>query len=88
MRTDLSLLDVLAQRMNCTYLSDLRFLSVCRRGQLARKIENIPVEAASVSEWNDALRYLTGRTPAPEQTAEESRNRLIALLQRDEEKGE
>ncbi len=54
------LLQVLACQMNCTYLSDLRFLSERRREELAEKVKNLSSDVASLEEWNDALLYLTG----------------------------
>ncbi len=73
-----SLLELLAQKIGCSYLSDLRFLPAWRREQLAREVEMLPPQDASVFEWNDALCYLTGE--GPEKTAEAARNRLLDLL--------
>lgn len=76
--TEISLLEFLALKLNCVCLSDLRFLPDWRRKQLANEIENIPPQNVSVSEWNDALCYLT--ESEAEKTKEEARIRLISLL--------
>ena len=74
----LPLLDYLAYRAGCTYLSDLRYISCWQRARLARVLEEIPAEAAGLRTWNDALDYLA--QTGPEQTAEDARARLIAAL--------
>ena len=70
-----SLLDTLAARMGCGYLSDLRFLSEWEMERLGRLIEEIPPEEATLEEWNDALEYLTG--DSPEENRERARECLI-----------
>lgn len=74
----LPLLDYLAYRAGCTYLSDLKYLNRWEKVQLAQTLEQIAVEAASLRVWNDALDYLA-QAP-PEQTAEAARSRLITAL--------
>lgn len=75
---NVSLLDVLAVEMRCTYLSDLRLLSNVQKLELARLVEKIPPEEASLDEWNDALEYLIGISA---QTSREmARSRLIWSL--------
>ena len=74
----LPLLDYLAYRAGCTYLSDLKYLNRWEKVQLAQTLEQIAVEAASLRVWNDALDYLA-QAP-PEQTAEAARARLITAL--------
>ena len=74
------LLDHLADRCHCAYLSDLRFLNEAQRRRLACEIEAVSADAASLREWNDALEYLTGRSA--EQTVEEARARLSDCLAR------
>lgn len=81
METDvltLPLLEFLQYKAGCTYLSDLRRLDGWQRVRLARVLEQIPMEAASIHDWNDALDYLA--QAGPEQTAEDARARLIAAL--------
>lgn len=76
----LSLLDELARRIGCTYLSDLRFLDAPGRQALARTLADIPAGAAGLREWNDALVYLSGEPP--ESTAADARARLLERLAR------
>lgn len=71
----ISLLDYLAGRTGCTYLSDLRFLRGWERRRLSREVERLSSASASLEEWNDALDYLTGGPP--EKTAEEAKRMLI-----------
>lgn len=75
---DLSLLELMASRSGCTYLSDLRYLDELQRGQLFRLLEKYPADTADLREWNDALDYLTGQTP--EATAEAARTSLLRAL--------
>lgn len=77
------LLQVLACQMNCTYLSDLRFLSGRRREELAEKVKNLSSDVAYLEEWNDALLYLTGC--GPEETVKEAQRRLAEQLRAPEE---
>ena len=55
----MGLLDILAVRMDCTYLSDLRFLS--RPNTMLRQaVESMPLDDFSEYEWKDAAEYLCG----------------------------
>lgn len=80
MTVEVSLLEVLACRMGCEYVSDLRFLPCGGRERLALEVERIQPQEATLLEWNDALSYLTGA--GPEETAERARASLAALLRR------
>ena len=73
----LPLLEFLAYKTGCTYLSDLLRASGVR---LARVLEGIPAEDADLREWNDALAYLA-KAP-PEETSPKARARLIQVLSR------
>ena len=73
----LPLLDFLAYKAGCQYLSDLPRINGAR---LARELEHIPAESASLHDWNDALDYLTGAPP--EKTAQAARERLIHALEK------
>ena len=53
----MGLLDILAERMNCTYLSDLRFLPRPNEA-LRQAVANMPLAAFSEYEWKDAAEYL------------------------------
>lgn len=79
MKTEQSLLDYLAMRLGCLYLSDLRFLGPWQTVCLIREIKQIPACAAPAREWNDALKYLVGAVP--EQSADLAKKRCIALLE-------
>ena len=74
----LPLLDFLAYRAGCTYLSDLPRATGWQRARLAQALNDIPADAASLHDWNDALDYLIQAPPAP--TAQEARARLMAEL--------
>ena len=76
----LPLLEFLAYKAGCAYLSDLPHASGRQRAQLAHELERVPAEAAALREWNDALDYLA-QAP-PEETAQAARERLIQSLSR------
>ena len=64
MNVEMSLLEYLAYRAGCRWLSDLHCLDGCQRIRLHHVLEQLPPEAAPLREWNDAVTYLTGRQPA------------------------
>ena len=55
----MGLLDILAERMNCTYLSDLRFLPQ-PNAILRRAVADMSLDDFSEYEWKDAAEYLCG----------------------------
>ena len=74
----LPLLEFLAHKCGCEYLSDLPQEAGRRPANLQWILSQIPAEATSLKEWNDALHYLVD---APkEETAQAARTRLIELL--------
>lgn len=73
------LLETLAGRMGCGYLSDLKYLDAAGRRTLRELIRQIPGGQNSVKEWNDALTYLTEQDPAPD--AETARRTLLRELE-------
>lgn len=75
----LSLLDVMALQSGCMYLSDLRRMSNFQKRYLAQDLKDVEANDASLSEWNDALEYITGKK-APRSCAEEAKTALIAAL--------
>ena len=76
------LLDCLAQRSGCIYLSSLRNPTGALREKLEAAVAGIPVQEATLREWNAALAYLYD---APvEMTAERAKARLLQLLQKRE----
>ena len=74
----LSLLEFLAYKAGCPYLSDLPRVSGWQRVRMARELEHIPAESASLHDWNDALEYLV-QAP-PEATPQAARGRLLERL--------
>lgn len=52
------LLDCIAEKTNCTYLSDLRYLKSLE--VVKRVVIGIPLSDYVLEEWQDAVRYLTG----------------------------
>lgn len=77
----LPLLEFLAYRAGCVYLSDLHNASSWQKARLVRELEGMPAEAVTLCEWNDALAYLA-QAP-PEGTAEAARKRLLCALSAD-----
>lgn len=62
------LLDILADAIGCSYLSDLTLLEV--RPQLRRALCRLEADAYPLREWNDAVEYITRKSaafPTPEQ---------------------
>ena len=51
----LPLIDYLAQKARCTYISDLRKL------KRTTKVQQIPEEVYSMDDWNEALMYMSNR---------------------------
>lgn len=60
------LLETLARRMGCAYLSDLKYLDTAGRAALAELVRGTDPARAPREEWNDALTYLTGQPPQPD----------------------
>lgn len=85
MTFEIPLLDALSIQADCDYLSDLRCLSGWQKMRLARALERVPADAASLKEWNDALDYLV-RDP-PQETAQAARERLIQSLSQPRQTG-
>ena len=53
------LLEYLADKTGCMYLSDLRFTDNPKK--LSKYINKIDTKEYSLHEWNDAVNYLTDR---------------------------
>lgn len=45
------LLETLARRLDCAYLSDLKYLDPARRRELAELVRAMPEQEASCREW-------------------------------------
>ena len=65
MQVEVHLLDYLAWRAGCTYLSDLHRLGPGQRAKLRRALAELAPGCAPQREWDDAVAYLTGGPPAP-----------------------
>jgi len=64
----MGLLDILTEKMNCTYLSDLRFLP--RPNQALRQaVASLSLDDFSEYEWKDAAEYLCQVKCATEEDA-------------------
>ena len=74
----LHLVDYLACRAGCEYVSDLHRLDAVQRVRLRYEIERLAPEDARLCEWNDALAYLAGRPP--EADAEAAREKILLCL--------
>ena len=69
----MGLLDILAEKMNCTYLSDLWFLPQ-PNAALRQAVASLPLDDFSEYEWKDAAEYLCGVNCA---SAEDARNTIL-----------
>ena len=69
----MGLLDILAEKMNCTYLSDLRFLPQPNVA-LRQAVASMPLNDFSEYEWKDAAEYLCGVKCT---NAKEARNTIL-----------
>ena len=76
---NISLLDVIQGWARCVFLSDLHDLSDEQCVALKRTIIRLPSEAAALTEWNEAIAYLSGR-PSDEMTSEQAKAKLIDYL--------
>ena len=75
----MSLIDLLAYRMGCTYISDLKNAAAQGDGpRLLHAITNTRAEDHPLREWNDMLDYLFS-APA-EGSAKDARMKAISLL--------
>ena len=75
---DVSLVDFLAKEMDCAYISDLTHLPPWQQQRLAAVLEQLPSEAASQREWDDALNYI--EMLPPQSDAEKDRQCLLSAL--------
>lgn len=74
----LHLLDYLSRETGCAYLSDLHHPKGELLSKLTESVALLPVQAASLREWNAALSYI-GSMPL-ELTAERAKASLLAYL--------
>ena len=80
-----SLFDAMVVQTRREYLSDLKYLQDWELIRLGRTLEQVPANAATLFEWNDALAYLAAAPP--DQTQEAARERLITFLTRPRDAG-
>ena len=71
----MGLLDILAEKMNCTYLSDLRFLP-WPNATLRQTLASMSLDDFSEYEWKDAAEYLCG---GKYQSAEDARKAVLSF---------
>lgn len=55
------MLDYFSLKLKCMYLSDLRFLDLAQRMDLAVIARRAATDKFSAKEWNEALQYITGK---------------------------
>ena len=72
----MGLVDILAERMNCAYLSDLCFLPRPNEA-LRQAVDSMPRDDFSEYEWKDAAEYLCGVNCV---SAEEAKNAILRLV--------
>lgn len=75
---DLSLLEYLAWKSGCAYLSDLRGSAAPAR--LYRTLAALPADAFSLGEWTAALTYLTDGRPVSCKSAKSAKELLLFRL--------
>lgn len=80
----ISLVDFLAGKAGCMYVSDLRHLNEQQSLILFTELLKIPSSAADEKEWNEALEYIE-HLPA-QTSAEGARKRLLAALSEQNER--
>ena len=74
MRDTMGILEQLAERSGCQYLSDLP--QPGRREQIRRSLSDLRPDQFPLREWNDAASYIT-RVPCAYATPEEAREALL-----------
>lgn len=72
------LLDDLAEKAGCEYLSDLHTPELCHT--LYAAITAIPSESYPSIQWHHALRYITQNTAVPHNSASILRQQLMNYL--------
>lgn len=82
MPTQDDLLDILTRNTGCGYLSELHHLPPESpwRPALFDSVERLSADGFSESEWAEALRYITGRTPTPHAPVSALREALLHAL--------
>lgn len=79
MQISIPLIDYIAFKMKCDYVSDLKFpLSTIEKRHVLHLLESIPPEAEPLTGWNDALNYILAEAPAQSQA--EAKTKLLSGL--------
>ena len=73
-----SLLDYLAFESECEYISDMPTIGMTGKWKLYCAVKKLEPDIYALSQWNEALTYLTRR--GPENTSEEARSALLQAL--------
>lgn len=76
-----SLLEYLAMKMNCLYLSDLRYRPLNKKRLRYLLSEKCGYESGDETEWIEVCRYLTGEE---KKTGREAYECLLRLCEEDE----
>lgn len=78
---EVSLLEYLAMKMNCEYLSDLRYGPVRKKRLQYLLREKCGYASGDEAEWIEVCRYLTGEE---KKTGREAYERLLQFCEEDE----
>lgn len=78
---EVSLLEYLAMKMNCEYLSDLRYGPVRKKRLRYLLSEKCSYASGEEAEWIEVCRYLTGEE---KETGQQAYKRLLQFCEEDE----
>lgn len=74
----LSLVDYLAEKLGCDYISDLHFLNAKERLKMSIEVQKLNPEDWPIGDWNDALGYIANK-PATD-SCQSAYSELLAEL--------
>lgn len=74
----LSLVEYVAYKAGCEYISDLYTLNGIQKRKALRAVEKVMPEMYPLVQWNDALQHVV--KAGPEKTAEDAKNKLMLML--------
>lgn len=74
----LSLVDYLAEKLGCDYISDLHFLNKKERLKISNEVQKLNPEDWTIDDWNDALEYIVNKQAAD--NCESAYSELLAEL--------
>lgn len=78
MVVQMPLIDWFAYQAKCSFISDLKGLGAAGRARLLHIVKQIQPDAASLSEWNEALDYVLGAPPC--QSGAEAKSQFMRIL--------